>query len=171
MSLRPMSEAEKIDLEVGRMMRKVAGDPKHRRNLYNTLKQADPRVRWPDMEMQDLREELARERESNRIQQDVRTEQQRMDSQRKDVLAKFGEKGLEDIEKLMLKHKILDYEVASKLYAADAPEVQGREEGPASNYWSMPTDKDLLDNPNRWANERAHAMIKEFKTARGIPSR
>lgn len=174
MALRPLTEAEKLDIEVGKMMRRVAANPKTRRQVYQTLKQADPSVRWPDQDIEDFKEEWLKKQDEERIARKAAEDKAEMEKQRATFLERYGEEDLKKIEKLMEKHAIFDYEVAAKLYAAEAPPpTQGNEAygSAGSTRWEMPSDKELLDNPTKWADKMARQTIAEFRQQRGLPGR
>lgn len=171
MPLRPMTEQEKLDIEVGKMMRRVAAQPKVRRQLYQTLKAVDPNVRWPDQEMQDFKEQFYATERAKAEKLAADKAKAEMEEQRSGLVKRFDEVHVKKIEKLMEKHGIYDYDLGARLYAAEAPPPDATTDYSSRNRWTMPTDKELIDNPSKWANEMAHKVIGEFRSQRGLPGR
>lgn len=172
MPLRPLTEQEKLDIEFGRMLRRVAGNPKTRRDLYHTIKKAEPDTRWADQEIEDFKEQFKKEEEEKRIKRQAAEAQEKMQAQKAALEKVYDADSIKKIEALMEKHGIFDYELGAKLYNAEAPApAPANEMAPGSSRWEMPSDKELIDNPAKWANQMAHKTIAEFRQARGLPGR
>jgi hypothetical protein len=121
---------------------------------------------------EDIREEMAAEEEKKEIDRENARQKRRMEDQRRALAKDYDEDGVKAIETLMEKHGIHDYEVGRKLYAAEAPTMGDRNEAPSSSSrWDMPTDKELLADPSKWANQMAEQTIRELRQQHGIGRR
>jgi len=163
MSLRPISEEEKMYLEAGRSMAKIANDPKTRGDLYRALKKADPTVKWPDQDFEEFKAEWRAEQEEKEIKRENDRRKKEMEDQREVLVKRLGEPLTKKIEALMERHGLADYALGAKLYAAENPPTPTSQSQPDSNRWQMPTDEKLLKDPSAWANEMAHQVIGEFR--------
>lgn len=167
MSLRPMTADERSEMEMGRLMKRLAANPKTRRPVLNAIRVLDPQARFADQDVQDLREELARKDAQRAAQLNAAIERTRMETQRKSLGSRYKEEQIKEIETLMQTHGILDYDIGAKLYAADLPPpVPVHQTNSRGGPWTLPDDKELLNNPREWANKQAQAVIGEFIAAR-----
>jgi hypothetical protein len=169
MALRPLTEQEKLDIEVGKMIRRVASNPKTRRPLYQSLKAVDPNVRWPDQDIEDFKADWAKKEKDKELREQAKKHQETMESQRAALVQNYDEEHVKKIEKLMQKHGLYDYELGAKLYNAESPMPQQHgQEAARGTRWEMPSDKELINNPAKWANDMAYKTIAEFRANRGI---
>jgi hypothetical protein len=165
MTLRPITEEEKQALEIGRMMRQIANDPKTRADTYKLVKKAHPQARWLDQELEDFKANFTKEQEDKAIKAEAAKRVAEQADERERLLKRVGEPTLKKIETLMEQHGIYSYEIGAKLYQADNPPTQNGNGNsyPDSSRWSMPSDEKLLKDPSAWANEMAHRVIGEFR--------
>jgi hypothetical protein len=165
MTLRPMTQAEKDALAMGRLMHKLANNPKTRRPLINLVRAQDPAAvrHFPDQQVEDLRQQIINDKAKEKIERDAATTKEKLERQRSDLSSRYGEDRVKDIEALMTQHGLHDYELGARLYQAETPPGRSPLEPPRSSRWTMPDDKKLLEDPGAWANETAHTVINELR--------
>lgn len=162
--LSPEAQSQLADLAL-----QLAHDPKTSKQYKKLVKELHPDRHFPDVEVDDLREEVktllaARDQkeESDRVNQGLR-------AQRNGLITsgKFTEEDVKKMETdVMEKHGISDYEVAAKVYAADTrpanptPEIKSR-------VWEMPKlAKEDIDNINQHTLKNAYAVVDEITAQR-----
>jgi hypothetical protein len=161
--LRPLTDEERTEIELGRLLKRLSTNPQTRRDVTKLIKKAHPAARFPDQDLEDYKEAEAARREAEKIERDRKEVMDRLESQRKALLNRYSEDNLKEIEALMQKHGIADYEVGAKLYASEAAPTTGRSSSPQGQTWTMPGDKDLLADPRKWATDQASNIIEEFR--------
>jgi hypothetical protein len=113
-SLSPEAQAQ-----LAKLATDLANNPKTRKQFVGLVKEIDPSRRFPDVENDEIRDEMRREFE--RRDQDRKKEAAiaKLEAQRSALKERYDDKAIEEIEKLMEKEGISSYETGAKLYAAD----------------------------------------------------
>lgn len=150
---------------------KLAHDPKTRKAFTKLVKEVDPSKSFPDMDAEDNRDVIRSEFAKRDQDAESARVKQRLEAQRAGLInsGRYKEEDVQKIEKeVMEKHGISDYDVASKVYAADTkaanptPEIKSR-------VWEMPMStlsKDALGNMDNFARGEAYKAIDEIKNKR-----
>jgi hypothetical protein len=158
--------------ELGKLAIRLSRNPKTRRGLLKMVKATDPNYQLPgDMQVQDLRDELAGQRERERIEAEGKAIRQKLEDQRARlgtgelVGRAFDDAQIADIEKVMTKYGVGDYEAGAKIYLADAKPARPTpaQSGPA---WTFPDLPGLLDDPAKAARAAAFGVIDELQGRR-----
>lgn len=104
--------------QLAKLATDLAHNPKTRKKFAGLVREIDPSKRFPDVEADDLREEMTREFEKR----DQKRESERalavQEAQRSALSSRYEEKDIVEIEKLMEKKGISSYEDGAILYAA-----------------------------------------------------
>lgn len=159
-------EAEK---QLAELSMQLAHNPKTRAKYVKLVQEIDPSKRFPDVETDDIREEMnTRFAEQAATQQAERVRQQ-LETQRAGLITsgRFQEEDVKKIETdIMPKYGLTDYDAAATLYAAQTkpqtpvPEIKGRT-------WEMPLpDKKDMGNLANYARKQAYAAIDEIRNRR-----
>jgi hypothetical protein len=161
--LRPLTQEELNEMELGRLLKKLSGHPQTRRETYKLLKKANPNARFIDQELEDYKEAEAKRREDEKLERERQAVMTRLENERKALAERYDEEHIKEIEALMQKHGISSYEIGAKLYASEVAPSRGSSSNPQGQTWTMPDNKDLLADPRKWATDQAANIIEEFK--------
>jgi hypothetical protein len=159
-------------MELGALAMKVAGHPKTRRQFLGQVKQVDPNYRLPaDVQLEDFKEQQAREREEEKIRAKAERDERRRTEQRQKLIdsGRYTEEQVGEIEeKVMKKFGLNDFEAGAKLYAADLKPQNptNTNQQRHGRIWEFPNLPGLLENPDKAANDAAYAVIDELRGAR-----
>jgi hypothetical protein len=154
---------------MGNLLHRLAGNPKTRAQTLGLIKEIDPSYRLPgDVEIANLRKELADKSEADKRAEQQQRAQNRRANQRKKLVDSHGEDVVKQIEEVTLKkYPHIDLEDAAKIYAADNGPVMAPSNSnkPARHgqYWEFPDIPGLLSNPDKAASDMAYSMIDEFR--------
>jgi len=162
-TLRPLTEAEKTDIELGRLLGKLTAHPTTRREAYQLLKKANPNLPFPDQDLEDYKQQEAVRRQKEEFERAQAAALAALEAGRARLRERFSDEHVKAIEALMTKHGIADYEIGAKLWAAEAGEGDYMPSNPQGQTYTMPSDKDLLADPRKWATDQAAKVIDEFK--------
>ena len=157
-------------LELGRLSAKLLSNAKTRRSFQKAVKEVEPDRRFPEMEIEDLRAELEEKRAQDEIARQQRETEQRLAAQKAALGSRYSAAQIAEIEGVMTKYGISDYEAGAKIYGAD--------QGPATpapspgfrhgSRWELPKNDDLLKDPAKWANDMANSVIDELKAGKAF---
>lgn len=158
--------------ELGKLMLKMSRNKQLRRPLLKMVQSIDQNYTLPgDQQVEDLRQELAHEREKNRISAASNEVKAKLEQQRAGLLSgsllgrKYDDAQVADIEKVMTKYGIGDYEAGAKIYQTEArPERPTNK--PGSPSWTFPDLPGLMDDPARAARDAAYGVIDELRGGR-----
>src|SRR5258708_3625890 len=141
-----------------------------RREFIKLVKKVDPSRSFPDVDMQDLRDELAEQRAEDETKRQAEATKQRMEKQRQALIdsGRYTEDDVKKIETDVMQAKgITDYDDAATLYGAQHAPARGAPEISSSGgTWTLPDNKGLRENPGKWARDQAFASIAEIQRAR-----
>jgi hypothetical protein len=165
-TLRPLTDDERTDIEMGRLLKKVTAHPTTRREAYSLLKKVNPQLRFPDMDLEDYKEQEAARRAKEEFDRQHAAKLAEMEAGRSRLRERYSEEHVKEIEALMLKEGIANYDTGAKLWAAEAGAGDYAPSNPQGQTYTMPSDKDLLADPRKWATDQAANVIEEFKRAR-----
>ena len=163
-------------MELGKLQIKMARSPKQRAKLLSLVKEFDPNYQLPaDMQVLNLRQELANKFEQDKVAAEQKAIKDKLERQRAGLLTgetlpgrTFEEAQLPEIEKVMEKYGLSDYEAGAKLYASDLKPQRPAGSGRGSNgaTWTFPDLPGLMDDPNGAARNAAYSVIDELQGAR-----
>lgn len=114
-NLDPQAQAVLAQLAVD-----LANNPETRKDFARIAKKVDPKRRFPDVEADEAKELIASEFEKRDQAEAMQKATRKAERARAKVAEKYDDESMKEIESLMEKHGIADYEVAAKLYSADA---------------------------------------------------
>jgi len=153
---------------LGKQLLRMAGNPKTRRSILNAHRENTPGfVMPPDVQIQEMREQNAREKAADKLARETEKSNERLEREKAKLAKRYSPEQIEIIEKeIMPKYGISDYEAAGKLYAADfkpAAGSGGTDRGTLFGAtWTFPDLPGLLDDPAKAARETAFSVIDEF---------
>lgn len=152
--------------ELGKLALKVANNPKTRRQFLKAVKEVEPDRRFPDQDVEDLREEVRAELDNERQERERERLAERLEAQRQGLLGRFTEEQIQDIEKtVMPKYGISDYEAAAKIYGADlAPALPTHQQSRPGANWELPNFEGLHKDPAKAARDMAYKVIDEMRS-------
>jgi hypothetical protein len=110
------------------------------------------------------------QREADRLAADQERTRVRLEAQRASLADKYSAEQITEIETVMTKYGISDYEAGAKLYSADfKPSAQSstRDKIRHGTVWEFPELPGLFENPDKAARDMAVQVIDEFRSARG----
>lgn len=159
--------------DLAELAMKLAANAKTRKPFLNAVKEVDPNRRFPTQEVDDLREEMKtereREKEERRIEEERRATEARLNAQRSVLVGKgYTEDQLKEVESVMTKYGLTDYEAAADIYERRKPVAPPEA---ATGTWSFPSiegltmDK-LVADPTRASRDEAYRVITELKRGR-----
>lgn len=156
-------------LELGRLSAKLLGSAKTRRAFQKAVKEIEPDRRFPEMELDDLRAEMEEQRAKDELARQTRETEQRLAAQKAALGNRYSAAQIAEIEGVMQKYGISDYEAGAKVYGADqapaTPPPTGFRHG---SRWTLPDNKELLNDPARWANDMANAVLDDIKAGKAF---
>jgi hypothetical protein len=165
-TLRPLTEDERAEIELGRLLKKVTNHPKTRRQAYQLLQQVKPELRFPDMELEDYKQQETQRRAKEEMDRQHAAALASLEAGRAKLRERYSDEHVKEIEALMTKHGIADYEIGAKLWGTETGPDNYSQSNPQGQTYTMPSDKDLLADPRKWATDQAALVIDEFKRAR-----
>jgi hypothetical protein len=165
----PETQEEATLIEYGRLALKLATNAETRRPFLKAVRKVEPDRRFPDQDVEDLKEQLAADREKEKVEREALETTQRMNAARSGLIAsgRYTEQEVGEIEKVMTKYGLADYEAGAKLYSADfrpanAGNTPPKQHGP----WELPTYEGLMEDPIAAARKQAYAEIDRINGAR-----
>lgn len=156
-ALTPEAQAQLAELTQA-----LAHNPKTRKKFVGLVKEIDPSRRFPDVELDDMREELKRDREAEKLEREAEKTRIRLETQKDSLKSRYDDKAIEEIEKVMEKYGISDYDAGAKLYAADLkPAAPTYEEN--DHRWKMPgIEMKDFGNLKQISRGKAYQVIDEI---------
>lgn len=149
--------------ELSAMMTDLANDKEMRPAVGKWLKKKYGKT-LPDVELDDIRQTVTREFEDRDLAEQSRRSKEKLESDRAGLITggRFTEDDVKEIEKIMEKHGISDYTVASKVYAADQKPADPRPEINSRNFELPKFDKTALADPKAFARNKANEVVGEL---------
>ena len=157
--------------DLAALMLKLSGNPKTRRKQLAMIREVDPNYRIPaDVQLEEYKEQVKREREEEKIRAQAEKSQERQTGQRQGLIesGKYTEEQVKEIEGVMRKYGLGDYDAGAKLYAADmTPAKASNANRPRhGQIWEFPDLPGLLQNPEKAATDAAYAVLDEMRSGR-----
>jgi hypothetical protein len=159
-------QAEK---ELAELMYEYANDKEQRPIFGEWYKNKKGRV-LPDVEAASAVQLIDRRFEQEKAEREKEKALAKLEAQRESLKSRYDDTALGEIEKLMEKHGISDYDLAARLYASETQAATPTYEV-NDHTWSMPNfgkDFDIKDSAKMKQRNRGIAMqvIDEFKRKR-----
>jgi len=161
-------EAYKTLKELSDITLKIANDPKTRKKYVPLIKEHFPDKRFPDVETDDIREEMKKEFETRDNERKKEAALKKLEEQRNALKDVYDDAAIAEIEKIMEQEGISNYATAAKLYAADlkpaepTPDIK-------SGVFEMPKfDMKNINNLRQESTKRAYEVVAELKKRRGV---
>lgn len=154
--------------ELAELSMKLASNAETRKDYLKAVKKIDPAKRFPTHEVDELRAELAetreREKEERQIEEQRKATEARLNAQRSALVGKgYTDDQLKEVESVMQKYGLADYEAGADLYQARKPATAP--DAPTGT-WEFPTIAGLIENPTKAARDEAYRTITELKRGR-----
>jgi len=158
---------------LARVAHKMFHNPDVSREAKRLLMKADPTVKFPEIETEDLVEKKTEsmQKKIDELQQQQIEANARTELARKHDLARARGLDPAEVEKNFMEKKIYDWDVAMQftemLHQSAAPTPDAINGG--GNSTQMPTEadeKELWADPAKWASKQAHAAIDELNARR-----
>lgn len=130
-------DAYKTLKDLSELTLKIANDPKTRKKFVGIVKEIDPSRRFPDVEQDDLRAEFKASLEADKQEREAEKVKARLEGQKSALRSRYDEKAIDEIEKLMEKKGISDYEDGAILYGATLQAAKPTYEV-NDHKWTMP---------------------------------
>jgi len=161
-------QGEGGDKYLANLLTKLTEDPRTRRRVLQAVKELEPNLRFPDQDVQDLREEFEAKLAEDRQKRESETIRARLEADRQRLADRYDDETIRKIETdVMQKHGIADYEVAAKVYAADLPpERPERDDTRHGATWELPSFDEYFENPMKTARANAYRTIDELRGKR-----
>lgn len=149
--------------ELSAMMSELANDSEMRPAVGRWLKKRYGKT-LPDVELNDIRATVTKEFEDRDLAYNTRKAKEKLENDRAALITggRFNEDDVKEIEKLMDKHGISNYEVASKVYAADQKPADPRPEINDRNFTLPKFDKTAMADPKAYARNKANDVVAEL---------
>jgi hypothetical protein len=158
--------APEVQAQLAKLATDLAHNPKTRKQFTKLVKEIDPTKRFPDIEAEELEEKMQREFEKRDHEAEAKRTQDRLEKQKESLKSRFKDEDISEIEKLMEKHGISDYDVGAKLYAAETKPAEPTYEM-QDRAWSLPKiDIKDFGNLKAQARKNAYQAIDDIKRKR-----
>lgn len=141
--------------QLAKLMTDLANNPKTRKKVVGLIKEIDPSRRFPDIEAEEMKEQMQREFEKRDQQSEAARVQRRLEKQKAALADRYDEKAIGEIEKLMEKKGLSDYEDGATLYSAFTKAATPSHDI-NDHKWSMPAIE-IKDFANLKQRSRANA--------------
>lgn len=156
-NLDPAAQAELAKLAID-----LANNPDTRKDFARLTKRVQPNRRFPDVEADEAKEMIAAEFEKRDQAEAAKKAERKLERQRDKLKERYEDKDIEEIEKLMEKHGLADYELGSRLYAADTKPAQPTSQ-PDDHQWKMPNiEVKDFNNLRQISRAKAYSVIDEI---------
>ena len=152
------------------LAKRIMADPEDKKILGRlSKKHGGGAVR--EVEIEDIRDEIKRDLEQEKLMRQAEQARSRMEAQRQGLIesGRYSEDDVKEIEKIMESNAISDYEVAAKVYAFDAPQHQPKpESAKISSLWNLPKEKSsgIMADRNGWERDEARKAIDDLRKRR-----
>ena len=152
-------------IAAGRLAIALGRNKETGRAFRKLVKKVDPSRTFPADDVADLREEMA-QRDKDREEKAAHDKAiEAQEQQRKLVAGRYAPEEIKEIEAIMTKHGLADYEIGEELYLSRR---KPREAAAAANSggrtWEFPQQEGLFENPGKWATDEAVKVIDEIKS-------
>lgn len=161
--------SEKTSQELLDLVGRLINNKETRRETQRLIQKVDPSVEFTALDVDDLREEIRQDRESEKIERERDEALRRLAAQRRKVAARFtkddgtvDEQHMSAIDDIVKSGKTYDYEVAATYYAAKNPPPEPRPQPQlGAQFWQAPKFDGLFENPMRWSRDQINQHFTE----------
>jgi hypothetical protein len=165
-----MALDDKTRDELAELALKLAGGPK-RKEFLKLTKEQYPGTSIPELDLEDslskrveeatkpLQEKL-QAMEQNKLKEEMQAERRSIQQQ-----YQLSDEDMGKLDTMITEKKLpADYKWAGQLYKAQAQPADPTNYG-SSGYGpaDLPTDEQLLKNPDRWSLQQAHSLVDELR--------
>lgn len=165
------NDYENLSLEdqqaLGQTMHRLLSNPELRKTTLGLLKQADPSVSLPEVELDQRFDAFAAAQQKRIDELEAQAQQRQLADARQKQLDALRAQGLDpaEVERVMVDKRIADYDTAATYLRM---ERQTAAPTPASiTPIALPEDaKNIVKNPRAWANNEAHKALSEMMAKR-----
>lgn len=168
MALSSQLDADQKDLTLDWLESNVLNHPEYGKQVKKILKSIDPRVNFPELDIEDAFEKRAKALEEKQEaflkEQKAKENRAFWEKEREKAKDLISEEIRPEFEKWMLENHLGDYQRAAKLYneevikpAAEPTNYQG------TFGVQLPNHEGLFQNPNQWARNEALKAINDIK--------
>ena len=165
------NDYENLSLEdqqaLGQTMHRLLSNPDLRKTTLGLLKQADPSVSLPEVELDQRFDAFAAAQQKRIDELEAQAQQRQLADARQKQLDALRAQGLDptEVEKVMVDRRIADYDTAANYLRM---ERQTAAPTPASiTPIALPEDaKAIVKNPRAWATNEAHKALNELMAKR-----
>ena len=153
--------------DIAELAMKLAANSKTRKAFLSAVKEVDPTKRFPSHEVDTLREEMETKYEADKAERQLEAErketERRLNAQRAALAGRLNDDQIKEVEAVMTKYGLTDYEAGADLYEARRPPTPPND--PTAT-WDFPTLDGLLADPTKAARNEAFKVITELKRGR-----
>ena len=152
-------------LAAGRLAIALGRNKETGRPFRALVKKIDPTRTFPADDVADLREELAERDRKTKEKADHDRVINAIEAQRKNVAGRYTDDEMKEIDKIMEKAGLTDYEIGEELYLSRRKPAAARDAALSNGRtWEFPQADGLFENPQKWATDEAVKVIDEIKT-------
>lgn len=157
---------DEADKQAAELFRRIANDPRTRRQQLKLIKEVDPNQQFWDDDLNSKLEAIDAKVEKDKADREEQKIIDRLTAQKKALGERYKPEQIAEIEKLMTEHGIGDYNIGAKVYAADQPlpdarPVQMPRQG---ERWKLPEMEDFRKDPAGAAIAGAMADIERLRS-------
>lgn len=152
--------------QLAKLATDLANNPKTRKQFVGLVKEIDPSKRFADVEVDDLREEMKRERELEKQETAKQKMLDKLEAQKTSLKDRYDDAAIGEIEKTMEKLGISDYDVGARIYAAETKPAKPTYEV-QDHRWSLPNiEMKDFGNLEQISRAKAYQAIDDIQRAR-----
>lgn len=163
MSLEDLTPQQRANLRAGELL---FSNPELAGHAKRLLKKADPKLQFPDVDLEDAleAERTARKKETDDLRNTIHENQ--IKETRRAKHAELKEQGYDPVavEKIMTDNKIMDYAAACRYM--DAVNTPAAPTPQSITPTSLPDTKELWTNPIKWGRNAAFDALTEIQGKR-----
>ena len=156
--------------DLAELSMKLAANAETRRPFLKSVNKIEPNRRFPSVEVEDLREEMKaereREKEERKVEEERRATEQRLAAQRDSLKGPgrgYSDEQIKEIEEVMTKYGLSDYEAGADLWQARRPAEVPQDR---TGTWEFPTigeAADFVADPVKASRNEAFKVINELR--------
>ena len=150
----------------------LAANPKTRNKLLALVKEHNPDVRIPEVDMpQEIRDQAVKPLEDKIQALEAELTKDRVERRTAKDRATAMDMGLREdelpeVDKVMTERGIGDYKTAAEFYSKVVKPVAAPRSAPPT--LDMPNMKGLFSNTNQWARNEAYKVLAEIQATKGL---
>lgn len=166
-------QSKEVVEDLAEIALKLAANKETRKPFLDAVKKIDPHRRFPSQEVDDVRAEMEAKFETEKAERKLEREREeterRLSDQRNSLAGRgYSEDQIKEVEAVMTKYGITDYEAGADLYQARKPATP---DPGKTGTWEFPTIgktsiADLIADPTKHARDEAFNVITELRRGR-----